>query len=328
VGGSRAEDAFMDTDLSGLERLAARQHGIVVLWQLAALGLRVRTFRAVARRHGWVRLDEDVWAAPWSQPSFARACAIEINRGPRARLLTGEAELQLLGVRRGPAPVTVWLRPGLAAQRRPGVRYKRTSWVPGDRIIRVERMPAMPPLRALRDAVPHAGVDRIVKDLQQLDRLRLATPEQAAAALERWGRFAGRPRFAAAVERVLDGLTHSQSEARARRLLAGVRPPPHPRPLLVTKRSWKLGEVDIAFCGVRYGVEVDGPPHLRDGAADQDAVRDAALLREADWEIDRFPGGLLDDDPDGFVERVVLGLRVAAARDVEPWPCSACRAAP
>jgi hypothetical protein len=307
---------------AALERLAARQHGIVVMWQLVALGIAVRSFRTMADAHGWVRLGEGVWAAPWSTPSLARSCAIELNRGPRARVLTGEAELTLLGVRRSAAPVTIWLRPGLAATRRPGVRHSRSRWVPGDQLIRVAGMPAMPPLRALRDAVHRSSVPRIVSDLQHLDRLRLATPAQAAAELDRWGRFPGRPKYAEAVDTVLSGVVHSEAEAKGRRLLAGRQPSPHPRPLLVTKDAWRIGEIDVAYCRYRYGVEIDGPWHRQDGQAEKDARRDANLLRETQWVIDRFTDDFVSSDPEGFVERVTIGLRAAAARMVSPWPCA------
>jgi hypothetical protein len=307
-----------------LERLVARQLGVVAVWQITALGLASSTFIAYAHRHGWNRLDRGVWAAPWSVESFARRCVIARISGPRARLITGGSQLVLLGVRRAePSAVDVWVGPKTSLARRPGLIVHRGAWLSGDRAHRVQGIPCTPVLRSLRDAAPRSSVDRLVRDIAQIDRLRLSTPEQVAADLDRSGPFRGKPKLAAAAALACEGLVHSRDEEAARQLLMAEDFVLHPRPLAIHRRTRLIAEIDIAVCAVRYGIEVDGPTHLADGAADWDIARDQRL-RRLGWEIDRFPIELIRDDPEGFLAAVRLGFEKASRRGVEPWPCIRC----
>lgn len=307
-----------------LERVAARQLGVVAHWQAADLGLDGKTFVEHARRHGWERLTRGLWAAPWSEVSFARRCALERVRGSRARLLTGEAQLVLLGVRRDTTSlVDLWVGPGRSPRAQPGVRFHRGRWASGDAVARVQGIPSTPVLRALRDAARRSTVDRLVRDIAALDRMRRATPAQVAADLDRIGPFPGKPKLRAAVLESLDGLVHSGDEALARQLLAAESQQPHPRPLLVEHGCRRIGEIDIPYCWLRYGIEVDGPHHREDGVAERDRARDRALGR-LDWVIDRVPAELVRTNPGAFVQAVRAGLAAAVARSPEPWPCDRC----
>jgi hypothetical protein len=309
---------------ASLERLLARQHGVVAMWQVIALGIPHTTFIRHARTRGWTLLGRAIWAAPWSVESFTRRCVVERIRGRRARLVTGGAEFVLLEVRRlAPSAVDLWVRPGVAVRRRPGVVIHRSPWVAGDRLHRIDHVPCTPPLRALRDAAARSTVDRLERDLRALDRLRHATPEQVAADLDRRGRFPGRAKVVEALGRVSDQLVHSDDEGVARRLLTCAPVAPHRRPLLITRRAQCLGEIDIPFCAARYGVEIDGPAHREDGEAERDRVRDRRL-EGLYWVIERFTDEQLRDDPDGFVRAVLDGHAAAAARCAEPWACETC----
>ena len=62
--------------------------------------------------------------------------------------------------------------------------------------------------------------------------------------------------------------------------------PGSPRPIVHRERV--VAKVDIPFFDVRYGVEIDGPPHLLLAQAARDAARDRMLRRDCDWTIDRF----------------------------------------
>jgi hypothetical protein len=308
-----------------LERLAARQHGVVLAWQVLSLGIDYEVFRSFAKRHGWTTLGRGVYASPHSVPSFARRCAIEVNRGPRARLLTGEAQLALLGARRvGPWAIDVWVRPGLSLARRPGVHYHRAPWTAGDRVHRVQGIPCTPVLRAVRDVAKRSSVDRLERDFRALDRRRLTTPEAAAADLDRRGRFVGRHKVVEALTRLGVELSHSAEEARARRLVRDAGMTPHPRPLLISCGARRLGEIDIPFCDVRFGLEVDGPPHLEDGEAERDAARDRLLHDRAGWLIERVTDVDLQQRPGEVLARVRAGIERAGARDLSPWPCGRC----
>jgi hypothetical protein len=311
---------------SSLERLLARQHGVVALWQVAALGIPRPTFIDYVHRHGWSKLCQGIWAAPWSERTFAQRCVVECIRGQRARLITGGAVMTLLGARRlETSTIDLWVRPGLSVARRPGVVVYRSPWVSGDRVTRVDGVLCTPPLRALRDAAWTSSVARLERDLRALDRLRLATPEQAQADLRRRGRFPGKPKLVQALRSVGAELVHSDAEADGRRLIRALPLALHPRPLLVRHGSLRLGEIDLPMCDIRYGVEIDGPAHREDGEPERDQQRDALLMRRTHWLIDRFPHDLLTTDPAAFVEGVRVGAAKAAARGVEPWPCEVCR---
>ncbi len=307
-----------------VERVAARQHGVLATWQATDLGLCKDTLLRQLRAHGWEQLSRGIWAAPWSEESFERRCAVERARGGRARLITSGAALTLLGVRRSKATsIDLWVGPRVSPPARPGVRYHRGVWVTGERVTRVQGIPCVPPLRALRDASKTSSVDRLMRDIAGLDRLRRATPAEVLADLERVGRFPGKARLLVATLASLEGLVHSRDEEAARGLLVVAPYRLHPRPLLVEARGRRVGEIDLAVCAIRYGAEIDGPHHLEDGAAERDAWRDRALGRLA-WRIDRFPADMVREDPRGFVEAVCAGMAEAAARRPEPWPCPVC----
>jgi hypothetical protein len=270
---------------SSIERLAGRQHGVVARWQVIALGIPARTFSGFVDRHGWVSLSNGVWAAPWSRPSSARRCTVARISGPRGRVLTGGAVLTLGGVRRlEPSRIDLLVAPRLSVARRPSVYVYRGGWVAGDRLMRLHGIPAAPWFRAVTDAASRSSVDRLTRDLAALDRTRRGTPAEVAAYLARWHlRAAG---FSI-----------------------------HPRPLMVTVRERRLGEIDIAMCAIRYGMEVDGPSHRLDGAAQADEVRDRRL-RRVDWRIDRFTDEQVRTDPGAVVQadRRVLLLGGCAPR--------------
>jgi hypothetical protein len=307
-----------------LERILARQLGVIAVWQVASFGMHRSTFVRHARARGYEHLGTGIWAAPWSTPSFERSCVIERVRGPRARLITAGAVFMLLGVRRlAPTRVGLWVGPRLRVRPRPEVDVYRGRWLAGDRVLRVQGIPCTPPLRALRDAAKRDPISRLTKDIAGLDRLRLATPEEAKTYLDRCDPFPGKPKLVEAVDSSIERLVHSSDEAAARQLLADEPFVLHPRPLMIEHMGHRVGEIDIAVCRVRYGAEVDGPTHLLDGAAERDEQRDDRL-RQLDWHIDRFPHTFIESDPEGFVRAVRKGVANAAARRTPPWPCDRC----
>jgi hypothetical protein len=239
-------------------------------------------------------------------------------------VLTGGAVLTLGGVRRlEPSRIDLLVAPRLSVARRPGVYVYRGGWVAGDRLMRLHGIPAAPWFRAVTDAASRSSVDRLTRDLAALDRMRRGTPAEAAAYLARRGRFTGRPKVVAALRALDIELVHSADEARARRHLRAAGFSIHPRPLMVTVRERRLGEIDIAMCAIRYGMEVDGPSHRLDGAAQADEVRDRRL-RRVDWRIDRFTDEQVRTDPGAVVQAVRAGMAEQTARGVPPWPCEIC----
>jgi very-short-patch-repair endonuclease len=245
--------------------------------------------------------------------------------GPRGRLLTGGALLSLGGIRKlQPSGIELLVRPQLSVAPRPGVYVHRGAWVAGDRVIRVQGIPSAPWLRAVTDAARRASVDRLMRDIAALDRLRKTTPAQAAAYLSRRGRFPGRPKMVEALALLGVELVHSRDEAAARAHLRAAELVVHPRPLLIMSGQRRIGEVDIPVCAVRYGAEVDGPHHDEDEVAQADRRRDRRL-ETIGWDIERFRHDDVRSDPAAFVRAVQNGVAAQAARGVMPWPCERCR---
>jgi hypothetical protein len=309
-------------DWDDLDRRAAARHGLLVVRDLIAEGYPRRTLYRELRRRGWVPVAPGVWAREPASTPLQRVRELQVGVD-RPWPLTGGARLAVAGVRRA-APELPTLVVGRRRGGRPpaGVRLVRTGWVAGDEVQVVDGLVCAPLLRAWSDAAVEDTIDRLVRDLQVLDRLRHATPERAAEYLCRRGTFHGSRRAWAAIECVQAELVHSDAEALARGAVrsAGFRSA-HPRPLLVCDRfGRRVGEIDVAFCLLRYGVEVDGPHHLDPVVAARDAARDRALQRLG-WHIDRFPDIEVRADPAGFIQAVLAGAGEAAGRRARPWPC-------
>jgi hypothetical protein len=311
-----------------LDDLADRQRGIIAVKQAVARGLARSSVYDVLHAHRWRCIEPGVWARPGSRwrAGEARIHAAHLA-GSGKRVLTGGPRLALAGVRSFISrELPMLVAPTISPRRRAGVRYIRSAWVPQDRVEHWEEVPCAPVWRAWSDAAAIDPVQRLIKDLQNLHRLRYGGPETAAAYLGRRGVFRGRPKALQAIERTRRQLVHSGSEKRARDLLAaagfgGV----HWSPLLVTHGTRWVGEVDLPFCAIRFGVEVNGPHHDDPEVAERDRVRDAELAEEPlRWTIARYPVQLIDHQPDEFVRQVLHAAAEAAARGLEPWPCGRC----
>lgn len=310
-----------DPRIGALHRLARAQGDAVATWQARELGIPASSFADLTRQEAFTPLFQGVWALPGSRDvPRRRVWAALLATGAEARI-TGEATLWAVGALERLREVALWVPPHARPRPRPGVRHHRGRWVDGDLTQRRDGLPSVPPLRAWTDLAADATERTLVQALSALDRLREAGPHDAERYLARRGRFPGAGRARRAVAELAGELSHSQAERRARRLLASAGlPAPHPRPLAIVVGNRRLGEVDLAYPAVRYGVEIDGPHHGLPEAVERDRARDRRLQRDAAWIIDRFPVRVLDEDPRGFVGEVAAGHAAAAARAMAGWP--------
>lgn len=95
------------------------------------------------------------------------------------------------------------------------------------------------------------------------------------------------------------------------------------RPGPIVHRERVVAEVDLRFFDVRYGAEIDGPPHLRLAQAARDTARDRMLRRDCRWTIDRFWWFELENGPRRFAREAITRLRTlhsVAVRDVLTTP--------
>jgi very-short-patch-repair endonuclease len=297
--------------------------GCIAVRQLLELGIPRSSAYAWLERKGCTPLGSGRWLGPDGDTRDGEVRIRTVHMlGTNPKLLTGGARLAVAGVRRlVPRQLGFVVGPRASLPPLADVRWFRGAWVSGDAVERWQGVPCVPLLRAWTDAALVDRIDVLEKDLRALHRLRHAGPPEVAAYLERRGAFWGRPRAQAALDRVRHELVHSEAEALARGLLrrAGLRSV-HPSPYAVVQDGRRVGEIDLPFCAIRYGVEVDGPHHGEPEQQALDARRDA-LLDDATWVIDRFPTTLLEQNPTEFVRQVLRGAGEAAARGLDPWPC-------
>lgn len=268
------------------------------------------------QRHGSTQLHPGVWSLPGSVDTCERRIAAARLAVSKWSVVTGESALWLRGVvARPPAQVHLLLRPDHHLEHFDGVRFHRGRWVVGDREEPVMGFCTAPVLRGLTDASSGSGVGRLVRWISSMDRLRIAGAPDVAAYLDLRGRFPGVVALREALTAVGIDLGHSEAERRARRLLRAAGLDPHRRPFAVVVDDLLLGEIDIAFVAVRYGVEIDGPHHLLAEVVRSDKARDRRL-RARGWQIDRFTVEDVEQTPQAFVNAVRRGLEAASARSM------------
>lgn len=146
------------------------------------------------------------------------------------------------------------------------------------------------------------------------DARRLTTVRRVAARLEAAGPVDGCRRLRRVLADLDGELSHSATEAKARRLVEEVLARHglalHPRPLAITLDGRRVGEADLPVLALRLDLEIDGPHHDLPEQRGADRRRDR-LIRRAGWNVERFPAAMVDLDPCGFaraVDELVVGL--------------------
>jgi hypothetical protein len=298
-----------------LNRIATAQGNFISRRQGLAAGVPDSSFTKAMRRLGWAPSAWGQWTPEHWAGDFAARCARAVERVGAPVIVTGAASLHLQAVMTSAPEVVELVQP----------RTRRTTPIDGicrHSVTHFSRIPmvirdglhlAAAPWSLLHHA-RHAGIDDLIWLLASLLRLRLSTLGRVRSVLQRAGNAPGSARLRTAVGLLGGEISHSGEERYARRLLRGVVPGYHPAPYTVRANGHKIGEVDIPWIAVRYGVEVDGPPHLLERQARRDRERDRSLRRDADWTIDRFLWLDIRAEPLRFVREVAEGLRAAERR--------------
>jgi hypothetical protein len=300
-----------------LNRDAAQQGYVDLRGVEARYGLPKTTAYRYLHAAGFVAHLPGMWVKQGVHLDHRTRCEIVHAYLGGVGLFTGATALHATGVLRTPPKTIELLRPAHGWRPVAGpycIHYdhrfaelRSVCW-PGT------TMRLTLPARSIAEYSRHASVDDLCKACAAADRLRLSTLDETARELAARLRFPGRAGLREAVGRLRGELNHSDDERRARALLrahGGLGEVPHrPMPVL-DDRGVPIAEIDIPFFDVRYGVEVDGPPHLLPEVAAADRVRDGRLQRDG-WEIRRFLWFQIDEDPTGFVREVanrVMQLR-------------------
>jgi very-short-patch-repair endonuclease len=296
--------------------IAAKQHGVIALWQLLALGLSARAVRdrvASGRLH---RIHRGVYAVGRRDVTIKGKWMAAVLACGDGALLSHESAATLHGLlnaRAGRVHVTVPRRTTVA---RAGIRVHRsTCLVPEDRD-EVDEIPctsvpatllgiaATAPPNVLESACNQAEIERVL-DMRAIGEL-----------LDRRRGHPGALRLHAAL--ATDGLGLGRTKSKLeKRFLRLARETGLPAPAV---NAWmpipgEEMQCDFVWHRERLVVEVDGwETHRTRRAFHEDRRRDR-LLRLAGWEVVRFTYRDVDRDPDHVVAVVcaVLERRLALA---------------
>jgi very-short-patch-repair endonuclease/predicted transcriptional regulator of viral defense system len=269
--------------------IAAKQHGVIALFQLLALGLSERAVQARVASGRLHRVHQGVYAVGRADlPTRGRWMAAVLACGDGAVLSHRSAATlhELLNVRGGRIEVTI---PRRTPIRRSGLRVHRsTCLLPSDSVT-VDRIPctsvpvtllalaATVPTNVLESACNQAEIKEVL-DAGEIDGL-----------LERRRSHPGASRLRAVLE--VDGLgldrTKSDLERRFRRLAreAGLPAPAVNDSIPIPGEEM---EFDFVWHCERLVVEVDGWETHRTRKAFQDDRRRDQLLHLHGWDVLRF----------------------------------------
>lgn len=289
-----------------LARLADRQHGVVSLGQLMALGLSpsaVRMRAAAGRLH---RVHRGVYAVGRARlDGRGRRMAAVLACGPGAVIShrTAADALGLLTRATGSIDITI---PSRSGRSRRGVTLHRSPGLrPHDRIEQ-NGIPCTSPARTLLDLAAVVSAPTLAQAIEAAERLRLFNGHAVEAALARAG---GRPaarRLRAALAAYLGEPppTRSELERQALELFrrAGL---PLPRINALVHTAEGPLEVDFCWPDRRLVVEADGFAFHRTRAAFERDRRRDQLLRAAGWAPVRTTWRQVSDSPWDLIAAVL-----------------------
>jgi hypothetical protein len=269
-----------------------------------------RTLTDNLRSIGWGTHLPGIWVPDKKKVSYAVRCRAAVAYVGGPVLLTGASALLHLAVVRQPPdkvelllPTDRWIKP------RGGLCPHYTTGFASIQAVPCDGMRLAWAARALADYAAHAGVSVLCRAIADATRLRHCTLAQVGAELHARRSFRGRAKLGRAYGELSGELNHSSYEEYGRRLLreAGEDVPPRPMPVVHNERD--VAEVDLPWHDLRYGVEIDGPPHLLPEVAAKDRARDRMLARLCGWTIDRYLWFELEEQPERFVREVTDRLR-------------------
>ena len=259
-----------------LAELAGKQHGVVSLAQLSAIGM---TRNAVSRRlragrlH---RLHRGVYAVGHDAlTSKARDLAAVLSCGPEAVLSHRSAALRWAFVRHAPYyEVTVAGR----RLRRPGIVVRDTTSLAAEDRAVLDAIPVTSPARTLVDLAEVLTERRLADAVHEAEVQRVLDLREVERALARVSGRPSRHKLRRAIAAYGDGPPMTRTEAE-RRFVALCEAHSVPRPQV----NVLIGtyEVDFHWPGAKLVMEVDGgATHHTRKAFQTDRSRDRALATE------------------------------------------------
>jgi putative AbiEi antitoxin of type IV toxin-antitoxin system/uncharacterized protein DUF559 len=306
----RSHDILPRSDALGLDEriaaLAARQHGVVSLAQLGALGLspRAASYRVEAGRLH--RLHRGVFAVghPGVGAHGLRLAAV-LACGPDAVLshTTAAAVWGMRPTARALIDVTTTASGGRTAPR--GVGLHRTRRLHEDDVARVGVLPLTAVPRTLVDLAGVLSPHRLERALHEAEVLRLLDVHAVHAAAARVPTRRGLATLRALLKSTSPGHTRSELESRFLALCRSAG--------LVPRLNVRLfgHEVDALFPAERVVVELDGQAsHHTHRAFHRDRRRDAALAAQGHLTV-RLTWDRVTGEPHAVARELA---RILAAR--------------
>ena len=266
----------MDAQPGPLAGLAARQHGVVAGFQLAAIGLSPTQVARLVRKGHLHRIHRGVFAV--GHPRISREgrwLAAVLACGPGSFLSHGPAG-QLLGIVNGRERFALHVSCDRGHRSRPGiVTHRPRALCPTDTTVRLG-IPVTTATRTVWDlattftALQTRRAFEQAEKLGKLDRGRLAS--LLAAGPNRKG--------AGTIRRLLAerALTLSETRSRLEELLLEICRD-HGLPLPAVNVPLLGYEVDFLWPAAGFVIEADGADHLAPAQRERDNDRDFALAR-------------------------------------------------
>jgi very-short-patch-repair endonuclease len=258
---------------SVIATLAARQHGVVARWQLAAAGMSAAAIDWQLRRHRLHVLHRGAYrVGPLPQPR-ARLMAAVLLCGDSARLSHASAA-ELLSLLDPRAADRIHVT-GLRNRRVPDwIRLHRVQRLSEDETTLHDHIPITTPARTILDLAGAAPAADVEHAMIEAVRRRLTDRARIAGLLERYPGKAGTPLLRDLLERADNPqLTRSEAERRLREL---IRTAELAMPMMNVRVEGY--QVDAFWTKERVVVEVDGfALHSSHAAFQRDRRRDADL---------------------------------------------------
>lgn len=249
----RVSPVYGDSDDTGLAALAARQHGVVGIEQLRALGYsRNMILRCVQK--GWLHhLHRGVYAVGHTRlTARGRWLAAVLACGPDA-LLSHRAAAALWDVRPMPSGAIDVL--ATSRHNLPGIRCHFTRAIHPDDRAEIDGIPVTSLARVFLDLAPRLSHQRLRSTLEAAQHREILDLRRLTALLRRSNGRRGATRLRAALAELHDHAPWTQSEPEIL-LLEAVRAAGLPEPGVNVMVEGEL--VDFHWPGHRLVVEVDG----------------------------------------------------------------------
>ena len=277
----------------------ALKHGLFSIQDARRAGLtsdqlRGKSYRKIARGlYVWIGFVDDQHLALRAQ----------LRRLPTGCVFSGLTAARLYGLdfQLG-GPIEVTAPEGAAVRLREDLRVRYSSVEPGDASC-CFGLPVTSPVRTWFDLARHLCLTDAVAGVDWALRQGRVTRPGLAAYIERRQRLKG-TRQARRVLELADPRSESLMESRLRALLLTARPSLPSLAVqheVVSGTGQVLGRLDLAFVGIKLGIEYDGAHHVHSLA--EDDQRQNRLIN-AGWVLLRFTAQDFYRRPEGIIAEV------------------------